>query len=292
MRPVLAAWHRLLCGLAVACSAAAHAATPATLTVAADPVFESLLNRVARSFTALHGVPVDVVVAPSEQAANQARAGKAALAVVFGAPAGQGPALTRQWLGDAALSVFVNGRNPLRDISRERLKTLFTDAKPNWSQLGGRPQAIVRAPHSAFDTSGLMFDAYVRPSAQVNNDSARFTASGELPPWQARAGDFPAILYVAIDQYAVGYASSVAVWRAQADGGKVRALAIDGVAPTPRTVRDGSYPLSRPVELVYGALKAPQARLFHEFLTGPQGQDLLLDAGVSTTRGEPRGDAP
>ncbi len=109
------------------------------------------------------------------------RAGKATLAVVFGAPAGAGPALTRQWLGDAALSVFVNGRNPLRELSRQQLKALFTDAKPSWAQFGGRAQAVVRAPHTAFDTAGLMFDSYVQPTVLLNNDSARATPSGEQP---------------------------------------------------------------------------------------------------------------
>jgi phosphate transport system substrate-binding protein len=277
---------RLACGLVLGFGLVGGCLAQA-LTVVTDPVLEPVANRIAKNFTTLHGVPVNVQVSPSDGAMRQVQAGKAGMAMVFGAPASPqagAPALTHQLMGDASLSIIVNGRNPLRQLSLAQLKALYTAVQPDWAQFGGKRQPIVRAPHAAFDTSGLMFDSYVQPTVLLANSNALATLSGEAPAWQTRAGDFPSILYVAIDQFAIGYASSVAVWRAQADGAKVQTLAIDGVEPTPRTVRGGAYALSRPVELVYVRLNNVNARLFHDFLLGAQGQDLLGEAGISVLK--------
>ncbi len=56
-------------------------------------------------------------------------------------------------------------------------------------------------------------------------------------------------------------------------------LAIDGVAPSGETLRDGIYPLVRPLRLMTGALSQPAAMRFIDFVLGPDGQAIVAENG-------------
>jgi phosphate transport system substrate-binding protein len=55
----------------------------------------------------------------------------------------------------------------------------------------------------------------------------------------------------------------------------IRAVAIEGFAPDPRSVRSGAYILSRPLLLVTPARPDPDARRFVEFMLSPEGQAIV-----------------
>lgn len=56
-------------------------------------------------------------------------------------------------------------------------------------------------------------------------------------------------------------------------------LAIDGVSPSVETVRDGTYPLVRPLQLMTGTLSQPAAMRFIDFVLGPDGQAIVAENG-------------
>jgi phosphate transport system substrate-binding protein len=55
----------------------------------------------------------------------------------------------------------------------------------------------------------------------------------------------------------------------------IRALAIAGFPPDPRSVRSGAYLLSRPLLLVTPARPDPDARRFVEFMLSSEGQAIV-----------------
>jgi phosphate transport system substrate-binding protein len=55
----------------------------------------------------------------------------------------------------------------------------------------------------------------------------------------------------------------------------IRAVAIEGFAPDPRSVRSGAHLLSRPLLLVIPARPDPDARRFVEFMLSPEGQAII-----------------
>lgn len=65
---------------------------------------------------------------------------------------------------------------------------------------------------------------------------------------------------------------------------KVRALPIDGVAPTPGNVASGRYPYSKPLILVASGDAAPAVRRFIEFTRSPAGTSILADFGLGPER--------
>lgn len=88
-------------------------------------------------------------------------------------------------------------------------------------------------------------------------------------------------LSVAGNPGAVGYLSYGAL------DGSVRALAIDGVAPTEASLADGSYPVMRSFYLAAPAEISSAAVDFLQFIAGEQGQRVTLEAGFV-----PQGFAP
>ncbi len=78
---------------------------------------------------------------------------------------------------------------------------------------------------------------------------------------------------VAGNSNAIGYISLGAL------GGEVKALSIDGVAPSAAAVKDGSYPLARPFLLgTLGELR-PEVQDFLNYILSDLGQSMISEAG-------------
>lgn len=90
---------------------------------------------------------------------------------------------------------------------------------------------------------------------------------------------------VAGDVKAIGYASLGSV------DTTVKALSVDGVAPTEATVADGSYKVSRPFELMYDETELTSNDLlaeFVEYLKSAEAQTIIADEGyVSVVENAP-----
>ncbi|MEZ4323107.1 MAG: phosphate ABC transporter substrate-binding protein [Myxococcota bacterium] len=85
-----------------------------------------------------------------------------------------------------------------------------------------------------------------------------------------------AISTVASDPDALAYVSIGSAAQAEADGIPVRRLGVDGIAATVASVRDGSWPLSRELNLVTHGAPGPVAAEFIAFLGSPAGQALVV----------------
>ena len=75
--------------------------------------------------------------------------------------------------------------------------------------------------------------------------------------------------HVARTPGAIGYVSTFQV------DDRVRVLPVEGVLPTPATIADGSYPLSRPLYLAATAEPAGATREFAQWVLGPEGQVII-----------------
>lgn len=59
----------------------------------------------------------------------------------------------------------------------------------------------------------------------------------------------------------------------------LKVLALDGVAPSAKSIADGSYPLSKQMFIVTGAAPSPAVRSFVAFVRSPAGRDILVQTG-------------
>lgn len=135
-----------------------------------------------------------------------------------------------------SLAVIVNPKNPVKSLTLEQLRDLLAGKHPAWSGLGGGPGAVnlyaVAGPNDGIEWSlrRLMFGR-----GSVNIASKR---------WYLNTQQLEDA--IALDPNGIG----VTLLSNVSGNTRVRPLAIDGVAPSIATMRDGSYPLVTEVYIV------------------------------------------
>jgi len=205
-------------------------------------------------------------------------AGKGLKAMYFGSAdvAGLSRALTPEErdrkpvvaiIGYDALGVWVNEQNPVRSLTRAQVSGLFTGKITNWKQLGGKDRPVVAC------TEHLLSErATLEAFRQLALDGAPFGPVKEL--------EDPAdcLKAVAADPGGVAPATT-----AYATAG-VRPVTIDGIAPDPQHIRNSTYLLTRPLLLVTREPPSGALREFVDFMTSPDGQALVVQAGFVAAR--------
>lgn len=173
-----------------------------------------------------------------------------------------------------AIAVYVNARNPLRQLDVTRLGAVFRGETTRWSALGGEDRPIVR--YGRGGGSGTR--AWMATHVLAGGD---FAANVQALPGTAAVVDA-----VAHDPGGIGYGGIAYVQ-------DVRALAIagaDGVPrlPTQELAVSGAYPLTRSLYLVTAGPPAGAAAGFLRWVVSPEGQRLVSTVGYYPVPGGPR----
>jgi len=154
----------------------------------------------------------------------------------------------------------VHQDNPITALSLSELREVFqgrTDAWP--APPDGEAAAIEVVVREDGAAARTLFERRVMGDQKVS------LAAVIMPGSQA------VVDYVATHPAAIGYVSLSWV------DPRVRALALDSVAPTPESARDQSYPLLAPVYFLSLAEPQDELRAFYLFLIGPAGQEVVAE---------------
>lgn len=81
------------------------------------------------------------------------------------------------------------------------------------------------------------------------------------------------IEYIASTPGSIGYVSTLQLGDPTASG--VRVLPVEGISPTPTTIKDKSYPLARSLHVATVGEPTGEAREFAQWVLGPQGQNIV-----------------
>jgi phosphate transport system substrate-binding protein len=159
------------------------------------------------------------------------------------------------------IAVIVNTANPLAALTKQQLKEIYTGKISKWEKLGsGKGKIVVISRDTASGTyeafNGLALDkARVRPDALLQASNAAVASAVDNTPG--------AIGYVGL-----GYLTK-----------KTKAITIDGVMPSKKTVLSGEYPLSRPLFMYTNGAPQGVVKEFMDFVLSKQGQKLAEEAG-------------
>ncbi|MCP4709597.1 MAG: hypothetical protein GY869_13300, partial [Planctomycetes bacterium] len=137
--------------------------------------------------------------------------------------------------------------NPVTKLTIPQVRDIYAGKITNWNQLGGPNRTIVVISRDTSSGTYETFDGLVMNKEKMAPKVEYVNAN---PQAQAR---------VASTQGAIGY-----VGLAFLEG--VKALPIDGVAPSRQTISKGTYPISRPLFLFTNGYPK-LGSLVHEFCT-------------------------
>lgn len=164
------------------------------------------------------------------------------------------------------LSVYLNDSNALNELNMDQLKGIFTGKITNWKDVGGPDAKII--PYSRENSSGtyVFFKEHVLGNADYT------------PRAQAMPGTAAVVNAVSKEKFSIGYGGA-----AYAKGIKVikvkKDAAAAGVAPSDVTVKNGTYPLSRPLFFYLRAKPAGEIKSFIDWVLSADGQGVVLKVG-------------
>lgn len=171
--------------------------------------------------------------------------------------------LTATILAYDGIAVIVNPENPVVDLDVETIAQLYTGEIANWKDVGGNDATVVLIGREAGSGTRDGFES-ITGTADACQYRQELTSTGDV------------ITAVAQNPDAIGYASLASVTDS------VKALTVQGVAPTEETVKDGSYVIQRPFVLVTKADTAlsDAAQAFFDFAVSPDAAPLISKAGA------------
>ena len=161
------------------------------------------------------------------------------------------------------IAIIVNPENPVSELSLEQIAKVYTGEITNWSELGGNDAEIVVIGREAGSGTRDGFESITK-TADACVYRQELTSTGDV------------ITAVAQNPDAIGYASLASV------KDTVKALVVEGVAPSEETVKDGSYLVQRPFVLVTreGEELSPAAQAFFDYITSADAASIIASAGA------------
>ena len=161
------------------------------------------------------------------------------------------------------IAVIVNAENPVSDLTLEQIASIYTGAVTDWSEFGSDAGAIaVIGRESGSGTrDGFESITETKDACQYRQE---LTSTGDV------------ITTVSQNPNAIGYASLAAI------KDSVKALTVNGVAPTEATVKDGTYLVQRPFVLVTkeGTALSDTAQKFFDFAISADAASIISAAGA------------
>jgi phosphate transport system substrate-binding protein len=229
-----------------------------------------IIEQLARAFEKAHfGTSVDIRWNRNFRIIDMVASGDADLAV-DGRQRNDLAATTVAWDG---LAVIVTFSNPIKEVTKQQVASLFSGGIRNWSDLderaAGRVRVVLRPEDQnlsqGFERSLAMTGTLAKDAEIIRSDQKLLrTVSGQLG--------------------AVSYMSLQAALDAATYGLSVRLLVIDEVEPGPPTVQSGRYPLKRPVIFLTKKESGTVAKAFVDFALSPVGQSIV--SGLYTPLGQ------
>ena len=162
-----------------------------------------------------------------------------------------------------SVCLIVHPTNPVRNLTKEQVKKIYTGEFTNWQQLGGPSMPIVAISR---DTASGTYEVFNELVMAPDRMGARIELSNSNPAIFTRVSTTPG---------AIGYVGLGFVTRG------VEAVRYEGVMPTRATISNGTYRLARPLYLFtdgYPELGSPLYQFCNFFLT-EEGQDIISAKG-------------
>ena len=159
-------------------------------------------------------------------------------------------------IGMDAIAAIVNVKNPLKDLTKEQLKGIFTGKIRNWKKVGGRKSPIrVLIVDRRSATRGVFKKAIL--------DKENYNGAEVISP------DSRIVDIVAADPNAIG---QIGLAFFKGKNTKVRALSIDGQEASPDNPK---YPVTRPLYLVTKGQPKGEVKDFIKWVRSPEGQEVV-----------------
>jgi len=239
-------------------------AAPERLVLTGSSTVAPLVGEMARRFETMNpGVRIDVQTGGTSRGINDTRNGTADIGMVSRALKPDETDLHAFAIALDGISIILHANNPVTTLSKQQIIDIYTGKITNWKSVGGADARITVVNKAEGRSTLELFLHYL----ELKNS--------QIKP-HAIIGDNPqGIKTVAGNPNAIGYVSIGAAEYEAERGVPIKLLSLDGVDPAIANVRNGSFPLSRPLNLITSREPQGLIQRFIEFARSPQIHDLV-----------------
>lgn len=160
-------------------------------------------------------------------------------------------------VGQDGVAVIVHPDNDVLHLTTQEIRDIYQGRVTNWLELGGKDRSITLVSREGGSGTRDEFDRLVMGDRRTSRAATIAPSSAAM------------VTSVSRDPGAIGYVSMSYL------NAPVRAVTVDGVAPTLENVADNSYPLRSTLFIV--GLREPEGdfRAFVGWVQGPEGQAVV-----------------
>ncbi len=209
------------------------------LQITGSSTMAPLLTEMAKAFEQRHPhTRIDVQTGGSSRGVVDARTGLADIGMASRALKPQEQDLKVHTIARDGIAIIVHRDNPITALSREQVQAIYRGEQRKWQHFGGKNSDInVVSKAEGRSTLELFLEFFELRSSDVK----AHTIIGD---------NEQGIKTVAGNPNAIGYVSIGTAQYSVEQGVAIKLLATSGVIPSNDAVRNGSFPLSRPLNLV------------------------------------------
>lgn len=234
------------------------------LVITGSSTVAPLAAEIGKRFESLHaGVRVDVQTGGSSRGIADARQELADIGMASRALKTEESDLHGFAIARDGIAVILNAANPVAVLTEDQVVAIYTGRITRWTEVGGGDAPITVVNKAEGRSTLELFLHYFKL---------------ESPAVKAHVviGDNEqGIKTVAGNPDAIGYISVGAAEYSTTHGVPVKLLPMQGVAASIATVKDGSFPLSRPLTLVTKAEPTGLVKAYIDYARSPAVHDLV-----------------
>lgn len=259
-----------LCSLAVltaGCkSESSHggSSSQTTLVLTGSSTVAPLAAEIAKRYEEEHpGLRIDVQTGGSSRGISDARRGLADIGMVSRALKEEEADLTPHLIARDGICLIVHRDNPLKELTEAQIVAIYRGEIDNWQVVGG-PDAEIVVVHKAEGRSTL--ELFLQHFGLENS---------EVQPDVVIGDNQQGIKTVIGNPFAIGYVSiGTAEYEAE-QGSPLKLLPLNDVSASIDNVRNGTFPLSRELNLVTKEAPSGLAKVLIEFAQSSAVNDLI-----------------
>ena len=240
-----------------------HAATD-RLVITGSSTIAPLAAEIAKRFEQRNpGVRIDVQSGGSSRGVADARSGLANIGMASRSLKDDEKDLTPHTIAMDGVGIILHKSNSIGVLSDEQIKAIYRGQIKNWKEVGGKdlPISVV---NKAEGRSTL--ELFLHYTGLKNS---------EIKPQVVIGDNEQGIKSVAANPGAIGYVSIGTAEYDENHGTLIKLIPLHGVAATVANVKDGKFPLSRPLNLVTRGVPAGLAKRFVDFAKSGAVNDLV-----------------
>jgi phosphate transport system substrate-binding protein len=231
-----------------------YAASSQKLVITGSSTIAPLMAEIAKAYESANpNVRIDVQSGGSGRGISDVRQGTADIGMVSRSLKPDEKDLIAFTVAMDGICIIVHQSNTVSELTKSQVVGIYTGKINNWKSVGGPDSPIVVVNKAEGRSTLELFLNYFQ--LQPNEVKASIIIGDNAQGIKTVAGNPLAIGYVSIGtaEYESGH------------GSKIRLLPLAGVAPSVTTVRNQSFPLSRPLNLVTKSVPQGLIKAFIEF---------------------------